>query len=173
MLDPLWQKHIEARCRVLQLIVAALLAGCVGFAAVAVVLGQHGAGGVAGDLPLGYVGLAVAAAVLVSRPVVGVALGNQLQNTLASGSPGSRPTIEDLHAVLGYLQTRTFVGGAMFEGATFFLLIVYLLTGDVIPLAAAGVMLLGLALHFPTRGGMTDWVESRLERLAHDRQLPR
>ncbi len=73
------------------------------------------------------------------------------------------------HAFVASLQpvtleiyhTKMIVGAAIFEGAVFFNLVVYMLLGQVYSLAIAGVMLLYILLLFPAVNGVEDRLQSR------------
>jgi hypothetical protein len=78
----------------------------------------------------------------------------RLARTQAGGDPGEW---------LGVYQSRLISLLAMLEGGTFFFLIAYLLEGLLISLAGAGVLLLGMLTHFPTRSGIENWIQKQRE----------
>jgi len=54
---------------------------------------------------------------------------------------------------------------AMLEGAAFFNLVVYIVTALAWPLVIAGILVMLMALSFPTPGGVDSWIERRFEEL--------
>jgi hypothetical protein len=59
-------------------------------------------------------------------------------------------------------------GAALFEGAAFFLLVAYLVERSPWSLAAAIVMIIGVALHFPTQQRVADWIERQTSLLQEE-----
>jgi hypothetical protein len=66
-------------------------------------------------------------------------------------------------------QTRMIVGAAILEGAAFFLLIAYLLEGQVICLAAAVLFAALIAAKFPTQTGIANWMDKQAYLLDQER----
>jgi len=78
---------------------------------------------------------------------------------------------DDAGRLLGLYQTRTVIASAMLEGVAFLAIIVYLLTQSIVGLAIAVVMIVGLALHIPTRSGVVHWIEDQLQLIEEQRRL--
>ena len=76
-----------------------------------------------------------------------------------------------MERLLGLYNTRTILGGAMLEGAAFFALVTYMVERDPVGLAGAILLILGVALHFPTRSRVIRWSEEQLELLKRERQF--
>lgn len=172
---PEWQDQIQGRVRTLRIIVAALAAGCLTFAAIAAVQGGAPQANPQGEPIVTFVALAFAAMALVARtvvPAVMVRTGSEsLARTLGSQSdPSSDRTTAAARGLMNLLQTKTIIAGAMLEGATFFLLISYLVEGQMISLVAAALLVGLLLTLIPTERGMIRWVEDRLRRLDEPRR---
>ena len=185
MPDTSWQEEVGNRVKTIQIVVGALIAGCVGFLAVAAVI-------VSGDafepdpemaqvmnlvLVLFLVGDLIAWAI---APRMMVAQGRRKIADGAwtppqgSGSGEMVKFIErtgDAGRLFALYMTRTIVACALLEGVAFFAIIVYLVTGSIVGLAIAVVLVIGLALHMPTRGGVLHWIEDQLRLVEQDRQL--
>ena len=65
--------------------------------------------------------------------------------------------------------TKTVIRCAILEGAGMFLGVAYLLEGNRLALGVAILIVLFLALHFPTRSGAAGWTDDQRRRLEQDR----
>jgi hypothetical protein len=74
-------------------------------------------------------------------------------------------------ALLNLYLTRTIIGAAIVEGAAFFALVVSVIDEEPICLMLGGVMIVGIALHFPTRTRVTQWLETQQLLLQQERLL--
>lgn len=61
-------------------------------------------------------------------------------------------------------QTTLIVGAAVFEGGAFFNLMAYMLEGQIVSVAIAGVLMLFILLLFPTVGRVQEWLTNRERR---------
>jgi hypothetical protein len=68
----------------------------------------------------------------------------------------------DAGTLMMLYRAKTIAGAAMLEGAAFFGLITYLVNQDPIALALGGLLIVGVALHFPTRSGVIRWIDDQL-----------
>jgi len=121
-----------------------------------------------------YLALGFGALQIVLQAIVPSLLVNGLRRQLALGTwprprPGATVPPDDAGKLCLLFQSRTIVGGALAEGAAFFLLIAYLLEGQPIALGGAAVML-GLVLgRFPTRPGLESWLSAQQDLLSQER----
>jgi hypothetical protein len=76
---------------------------------------------------------------------------------------------DDRGQLCALYQTRMIIGAALLEGAAFFLLIAYLLEGQVICLATAVFFVALIASKFPTRAGVENWIEKQSYLLQEER----
>jgi hypothetical protein len=156
---------LEARLRVLQIIIVALLNGVILLAAVAIVLHAQG---VAPFTPnsqvISYIALGQAVLILMVRSVVlpAVETGARKRLVAARGKIGS--------GLLGLFATRTILGAALLESVAFMFLIAYMVEGPVWTLAG-GLVFAALiaALHFPTRDRVERWIERQRDALELER----
>lgn len=155
----------------MQIIVGAMVAGCVFFLAIALVAGQQGGLVLAPPDLLTLIAAGVAGAALVARLVVVSVVTAFGRRRIA------RRNDTDLHdpsvcrGLVALYQTRMIVGAALIEGPTFFLLIAYLSERSPLALILAVVLILGLALHMPTRGRVTRWIEGQMRRMDEGREF--
>jgi hypothetical protein len=181
-----WQERVGRSLVVLQVIVTAMVVGCMLFLAITLFLQPE-------PKPLGgnqtpiltYVGLGLAGVVLVVRTIVPgrvVAAGRQaiardLGPVLARSSPNllADPDrggeLADRLAAL--FTTRTIVACAPIEGAAFFQLVAYLAEGQLLALGVAITLILVLGGHFPTRSAIVSWIEAQARRIDEEGQLTR
>ena len=183
-----WQDEIVQRVRVLQIIVAAQLAGVVIFLAVFILIVQQGeAPGANGNLPLvTYVATAFAVGTLFARliiPAVIVVRGRRsiIHGTWQLPARQDERGQEDLTGFLGrtgdagklwfVFFCRTMVAAAIVEGAVFFCLVAYLVEHSPLSLIIGIVLTFGLATHVPTRRGVVHWIEDQLDLIKQQRQF--
>jgi hypothetical protein len=189
MNEAAWQEQVSKRVWVLQMIVAALVAGCVFF--LVIVLVSHGSavGGAIGDglTPLTWVALSFLALMAVSRAIVPAVIVRQGRRSIARGTfslsqarqlplQGDREEVEemgDAGRLFVLYQTKTIIGAALIEGATFFIIIAYLVERNTVALGIAVALILAVAAHIPTRTGVVHWIEDQLRLVAEERSLGR
>jgi len=63
------------------------------------------------------------------------------------------------------------MGAAILEGATFFLIIVYMMERSPLMLTCAVALVVVVAAHFPTVDRVSDWITDRLYRIDEERQM--
>ncbi len=184
MIDPQWREELGPVLRTLQIIVGALTAGSVVFLIIAMIL----AGGIAAaaDNPpiLTYTALGFAATILLVRAIVPNVIVATGRSQIAQGtwkSPGGHQANGAFSAMLERMgdagrlviinQVRTIIAAALLEGATFLLLVAYLVEHSWISLSVAIMFILALAMHFPTRQRLVEWIENQLALLEQERQF--
>jgi hypothetical protein len=148
----------DAVLRVLRIIIAAMMMGIIAFGVVVAAL--LGAGIVEGDAQLGKILLialaAVGAAELPAYFAVRMAILGNLRRAGREGKPedasSGRPA--------GGFNTLTLIGAALAEGFSLFGLVVVLVSGQWLALAAPLVGLILLARQFPTRDKFDRFVAS-------------
>jgi len=69
----------------------------------------------------------------------------------------------------GRYQTQILVAMAPLEGAAFFGLVLYLITGDLLPVAIAAAFVAIMLLRFPTRSRVEGWILRQQELLEMER----
>lgn len=137
--------------RRLQILVAALIAGVVTFAAVAIVVAP--VGNAANLMPIRVAGFAMMGASIVAALFMRRAMlagSTPAGNPYATHDPGDHE--EDAELVRRYV-TATIVGCALLEGAALFGAVIYLISADPMSLLIVGLPLLTMAIaFFPTDG---------------------
>ena len=183
MSDSKWQDELGPIVRSLQIIVGSLIAGCVIFLVIALATtgGKVAAGG---QSLLTYMAVVFAVTALIARMVVPGILIASTRRKITGGtwrppqSPALNPTLAALLERAGdagklamVFQTSSIVGAALLEGAAFFALLAYLVEQSPLSLILAGVLILGLATHLPTRSRVIHWIEDQFVLLEQERQL--
>lgn len=159
------RQQINATVRTSQIIVAALVTGVLAFLGIVVALFSRGDG----EPLITWIAIAVAIVTVFASIVVSRMVTRQgLQSTDLPSPSG----VDDrfgvgtddrvLSKVLAAYQTRLIVACAPLEGAAFFNLIAYMLEGQALSLIVAGMLMLLMAVRFPTTGGAEDWVANAL-----------
>jgi hypothetical protein len=182
-----WPDEIGPHLRTLQIVIAALTTGCLIFMVIALFLVQIRPGAAAGNevppmityLALGFAGVAVVARIVLPRMIESSARKSIADGTwqFPAGNQNSDQLTErlerlgDAGKLLAVLNTRTIIAGAILEGSAFFALVAYLVEHSPLALAAAIVMILGVALNFPTVSGVTRWIEDQLAAIEQARQF--
>jgi hypothetical protein len=180
-----WREEIGHRVWLAQVVVGALVVGCLVFLGIAVLLVRLGGMPAANDsMIVTWLAVLVALVAVGARLVLPsfiVASNRQaiLHKTGSLAQPSSRnaSVAEFLERTgdagrlwLGYLA-KTILGSAIFEGVAFFCLIAYLVEHSPLSLGLAVLFLIGLACQFPTRAGVVRWIQGQLDLLAQLRQL--
>ena len=163
---------IGPRVRTMQIILAALVMGVLLFLVVAVALRAGGQvpappNDVLLPIALGFAALAAVVSVIVPRQIVAGGRRMIARGSSPAGTP--TPAAGDTERLCGLYQTQLIVSAALLEGPAFFLLIVYLLQGDVLALAMVGVLLAAMAAKFPTRGRVERFLSEQHDLLAQER----
>ena len=85
------------------------------------------------------------------------------------------PELADSVKLFSVYSSSTIVSCALLEGAAFLASTAYLIERDPLSLLLAVTLSLGVALHFPTRNRVDQWIEAQRAELTRDRaeQLPR
>jgi len=192
MLEPACREAIGRRVLTLQIVVGALVAGLLVFLVVVLVVIQEGMPGapeVASILTYVAVGLALTA-VLVrlfvpdmivarGRRQIGEGAWQMPRSAPAHGATGQQHSAQfveqtgDAGRLFLVFQTRTIVAAALLEGPAFFALIAYMLGRSPLAMIVALLLILGVALHFPTQSGVLHWIEEQLRRVDEERQFGR
>jgi len=184
-----WQERVSKHVWPLQIIVAALVAGCVFFLVVTLIVPPPGAER-AGDgrpLQITWVALAFLVVMLVARCVFPTIVVRKGRRQIARGTfslpqareaplQGPREELEqmgDADPLFMLYQTKTIIGAAMIEGMTFFMLIAYLTERQAIALGIAIALILAVAAHMPTRTGVIHWIEDQLRFVEEERAFGR
>ena len=77
---------------------------------------------------------------------------------------------EDVPALMTIFQTKTIIAAALTEAPAFFAAIAYLIEGNPMALALAGLLTAIVAMRFPVRPRVEHWLEGQIERLRLERQ---
>ncbi|MHC4403186.1 MAG: hypothetical protein ACYTG0_26290 [Planctomycetota bacterium] len=159
--------------RQLQIIVGALVAGCVLFLVLVLVAGDRlGLEGFAaeGQFVFTYVAVAFTVADLAARMIVPAMMVARGRKRIAGSAAGDEEVRRELWVLF---KTTTIIAAAFVKGVAFLMTIAYLLERADLSLILAIVLILGLATHFPTRSGVARWMGAQLRRIEEERQLGR
>jgi len=163
--------------RTLQVIVGAMVIGCLAFLAVAVAAGPQTADSAPGDhVLLTYLALAWVLVSLVAGSVVAGVVAASGRRRLAgdptAGGPPGRPTASPEappSSLTGLFSTGTIIRSAVLEGGALFAVVAYLVEGHRLALVAAAVGVAALLVGFPTEGRFREWAERQQEHIARER----
>ena len=142
----------------LQIIVAALFAGCLSFLLIVLLAVPGKIGGWELGLdkqPMTVVALVMAFGILAMRIIVPGVIAVQMLRPLFQRESND-PAWEDLFRVY---QTTLIIKAAMLEGAVFLLLVMHMVERSPWTLALAVVFLAMLLLHIPTPQRVDEWIE--------------
>jgi hypothetical protein len=164
---------LDQRIRTMRIIIFALVNGVVIFMIIAILQRASGHFGEPRDTVLiSSIALAVGVGLFVANLVVPNLVAAGARRQIARGqSPlvTPSPIPGDVGALVAVFQTRLILAAALLEGGSFFLLIAYLIEGQIYTLLGAIVLVVFLALRFPTRTGVERWLEEQQELLRQDR----
>ena len=186
MSDSSWRDELSAKVPQLQIVVGALVAGCVFFLVIAVVIGlQGGQAEAAGEAPmLTYISLLFGVMALIAAWIVPKIMLGRTRLAILDGS-WRPPQGQQVSALLDELiercgdagrlwllySTGTIVRAALIEGAAFFMLVVYMIEHLPVSLIGVVVLIFFLAARFPSRTRAMHWIEDQLDALEQQRQF--
>jgi hypothetical protein len=186
--DSSWQEEIARRVPLAQIIVGAMVVGTLALAAVAAVIGAGAEEPVANDQVsvLTYIAVVVAVASILVRLVVPAAVMTRGRENIVRGNWDLAQEERAPASLVDFLKntgdagklwllflTRTVLSAAVLEGAAFVCLVAYFIDRSVLALALSVALIVGLALHFPTRGSVIHWIEDQLRIVDQQRELSR
>ena len=159
------QYESTKRLQQLRIVHLAMWAGCVLFLAVALFMRAGGPvdpnRSLLTTIAVGY-GLLM---LLASRIVPALIVRQRLQKMKPAERAGyGDDAAEALPQLVDLYWTQKIVGFALLEGGIFFLLIVYLVEGQLVSLLVAGLFLIGFLEDHPTQGRMEEWIEKQSRR---------
>ncbi len=176
---------IAQQTRVLQIIVAAQVAGLVFFLGIILFLKLQSQGKPPGPgrassilLPMAFVFAsgALVMSVAVPRAVTAgarrqIAAGTWNPNPRGSApAPDGKETSDEAKLAMVY-QTQKIVAVALNEAAAFFALIVYMLEGNALALGLALLLIAAQVVRFPTREKVEGWIDQQAGLIRQERQL--
>ena len=159
--------------RTMQIIAGALIAGVLMFGGVAsfIVFGQAPAAQPGGQQGAGANGSNVLVYLSSAKAALMVVLSFVVPNLVSSaGVKGVAKMAQDgtstgpkelFGRLLGVAQTRMIIAMALVEGAAFFCLISFISTKSIIPAAVVAGLLMVMAIHFPTKMKLANWLEDQ------------
>jgi len=181
--DSQGQNELSLVVQRLQMVVGTLIAGCVIFLVIVLVIPS-------GEAPrpdppmMTYIAVGFAVAGLFARAIVPGIMAAALRRKILQGTWPPPQGQGRFAAVAEFLERtgergslamlfnmRTIVAAAILESAIFFLLCAYLIEHRPGSLVVAVLLLLGLFVHIPTHRQLADWIEDQLRLLEEERQL--
>lgn len=153
---------LDGFVRVSQIITVALIMGVVVFLGVALVV--RGNEPPAQDALIAVMAVGFSAVAIVLRYIIPTLMTRvQIQQWKdRSGTPANTSEQIDLH-LLNVFQSQHIIGLALLEGAGFFCLVAYLVTGRVWLLGSVAVLVALMAISFPTRSRIENWILQQRE----------
>lgn len=168
--------------RTVQIVVAALTAGCILFMVVAIAVA--GSPKVPEAEPvITWLAAAVAVALVLSRLVVPAVIVARSRRKIQQGvfqspvgqsltaSIDSDSTDRRTAQLAQVFVSKTILGAAILEGGVFFLLIAYLVEHSPMSLMLAGLLIVVLALHLPSCSQVESWIEEQTRRMDEEQPL--
>jgi hypothetical protein len=178
---------VVATTRRLQIIVGAMLLGLVTFLVVILAVvpapkppappAPGEGGGPTQPLPVLTVTAYTFAVILLPLSLVVPKLLSDAQrsriavgNRSPAGPPDAPATDDDISRLALVYQARKIVGVAMNEGAAFLALVAYMIERNSVALGLSLALIACVALRFPTRTAVANWINGQLELIRQERQ---
>jgi hypothetical protein len=164
--------QLRSSVRTLQIVLGAMLIGSIAALAIFTLLQMQRAAAPPAMPVFTYVSLAFTVVLTGLSFLVPHFIIAGSRKRIAQGIFGDPPVVvppDDSGKLLMVYNTALIAGAAMLDGATYFLLIAYLLEGNLTTLIAASVLRGLLAARIPTRSRVARWVDWQLELLANER----
>jgi hypothetical protein len=168
MADRSWQDELTIGVRTLQIIVAAIAMGCAMFMVIAVAIGWNRAASEPSVLT--YLAAAFAATAIIVRSIVPGLAVSQGRKKILRETPAREPADDWPIKLMRLMTAKTIVAAAVLEGATFFLLVAYLVEKSPWTLGIAIALLIGILLNWPTQSSAQAWIGGQLQRLEEEQQ---
>lgn len=158
--------------RTLQIIVAAMVAGCSLFLTIVLVIVFSGPSK-SPDVPIiTYIAVAFAAGAVAMHLIIpGIVVAQGRRKILAETSSTTPATQDDTSKFSQLLITKTIIAAAILEGAALFSLIAHIVERSPLSLGAAIVLIVMLAAHFPTQSRVGRWIDDQTRLISEERQL--
>jgi hypothetical protein len=172
------QTPIQPWLMTMRIIAGALVAGSVTFLLVALYIVQT-SGPTGGQRPpdappiLTWMALGLLAVETVVSFVIPPMIERATLARLSAAPPTGQGPADETAILLGTYQTRMIVTMALFEGASFFASIAYLVEGRPLALAVSAAAIAGLLMQFPTEWRLTQWLSERRGSAAALRARPK
>ena len=84
-------------------------------------------------------------------------------------APSTNETGGDLTEWCARFQTQHIIAVAFLEGAAFAALVAYMIDGEVVSVIVGAVLLLVIAMRFPTQARIEQWIQRQQELLYQER----
>ncbi len=180
------RRALHQHIRSIQIIVAALVVGCLSFLGIVVFVIDAPAQPVgAGDgLVITLAAVGMAAVNVALRFFLPTAIANAARRKISRGTwklPAAQPaspklrdfleTTGDAGKLMLVLMARTLLATALLEGAAFLAIIAYMVEGPLFALALAIGLVVGVACHFPSRSSVIRWIASQLKLIDGERLM--
>ena len=169
-MKPEQTETLEPLVRVLQIICMALMAGVLFFLVIMLIVAKEKINWELSTLPLIGIVFAIPAYVcsfIVPKIVAGTALKVAASKLDDEGHKADSET--GLKRIFEVLQTTSIIRYAMLEGAMFFNVMMYFLSGSIVSLIIVGLGLAIMAAHFPRQEPTVAWIEERVSDVKQNR----
>ncbi len=182
-----YQQHLAGPVRKLQIIIAAMFLGATAFLILVLVLPAEtlrGTGPASGAPMITYVCAAYGLVALVGRLALPGLMMPSARARIARGAPSFGPAkgmqgdlpsellATDADHLSGVYATMTVIRGALVEGGALFAGVAFMMEREPLSPVVALVLIIALALLFPTRAGVEWWFTQQL-RLIQEARPPR
>ena len=146
--------------RVLKIITFAMVTGVLVFMAITLVMNQGAIDGA--PKLMSWIGLGMGGLMAVNHLVVPNIVASAALNSVNTETLRNADETERFSLIYPAFQTRHIVASAMLEFAAFMNLVFYMLTAYVGNLAAASVLVVLIAIRFPSVSAVEFWVQDRI-----------
>lgn len=172
MLDDSARNEVQAAARTVSILILALSAGVLAFAAYVLLVyqpDQEREAGLLTPLSFGFFMLQILLSMTVPRAIQKANRKRIADRTWQMPSNRRQAPETDAGKLAAVYQMTTIVSCAFLESSAFLSLFAYMLEGHFSSLVTAGVMLVGILSSFPTTDRLIHWVEQELRAVNDDR----
>jgi len=170
------EKLVTERLPRMQIIQGAIVAGAIMYAIAAYALREGGViNGRAQEPIVSYACSALAVISLMQFPFITRKIAKEnRRKILAEARPGDSPemkSMSDATLLLASYQTQMIIGAAILEGATFGLIVAFIVDGTYWTLIGAAMISAVNAFQFPTRSRVEGWLSEQRELVEQERAV--
>jgi hypothetical protein len=169
MLTPDQQAAVANATRNMQIIIVALVCG-VGFYLIFAIFNRNEEG----EGNLGLMAIAFTATIVPVAMILPNIIAAQQRRAIAEGKqPTNTAAADDASQLLAGYQTQKIIRAALFEGPAFMNIFAYQTGGPPYTLGIAVALMLAIAMLFPFRRIVAEWLDRELRTVNELRQLKR
>ncbi len=149
--------------RSIQIITLALLQGVVIFGIIVLFINKAVVDGKPGILT--WIAVGFSCLMIMNHIMIPQLISKAMLDRISTADLRGQSDLEGFERVFGIFRAQHIVACALLEGAAFFCFVTYMVEKNWMPLGAAVVLMIMIAIRFPTAAKVQFWVEDRIREI--------